>query len=98
MTPDMIGVGEDCKRSHPPGDLYRGNHVQPGRYQVGDAKYEEVPLLGRDLDSRYDENGCREFERFLCAINRVMVGDGDRIEPYFLSTFQNLFDTAFAVF
>ena len=57
-----------------------------------------MALFCGDLNTGYNEDGLGDSERFLRSFDRVMVRDGNRIEPLCLGLPEDLLDTALTVF
>jgi hypothetical protein len=65
---------------------------------LGDPEDEEMTLPCRHLDARDDQHRRPDCESMLCPVNRVVICDGDGIKAQLFSSFQDLLDTALAVF
>ena len=97
MTQAVVRVREDEYPSHAPGNFDRHAHIEPCRDHLGDAQHKKVPLLCRDLYTGDDKNRGLACKGFFYPVNRIMVGDGNRIEPDFLRTIQDLFNSTLTI-
>jgi len=97
MTQVVVRVREDENPSHAPGNFDRHAHIESCRDHLGDTQHKKVPLLCRDLYTGDDKNRGFTCKGFFYPVNRIMVSDGNRIEPDFLRTIQDLFNSTLTI-
>ena len=69
MTPDMVGVGKNKEGAQFSCNPDRIDYIEASRDQLGHPKYKEVPLLGRDFDTRNYQDRGFAGEGLFCTVN-----------------------------